>query len=60
MAIQQMVLTCDYCETTDEELLSEEEAQESGWYIVRGPERELGGRGERVYCELACLHADLL
>lgn len=55
-----MVLTCDFClDDYDDEFRSEEEALESGWFIVRGPERELGGNGEKVYCSHMCMVADL-
>lgn len=59
MAVRELILTCDYCGHEDDEHLSREEAQEFGWYIVFGPERVLGGKGERAYCDRDCLVADL-
>lgn len=59
MAVRELVLTCDYCTQEDDEHLSREEAQEAGWFVLFGPERELGGNGERAYCSKDCLVADL-
>lgn len=60
MAILTYSITCDYCGNAQEdEFQSDSEAMEFGWYIVRGPERELGGNGERAYCSSECLVADL-
>lgn len=62
MAVRYMSFTCDLCTTEledDEDIRSPEEAAEMGWYIVHGPERMLGGLGERCYCSLECLLQDL-
>ena len=59
MAIQMLVLTCDHCGFVADEYNSVEEACENGWWIVKGPERTLGGDGERTYCSLDCLGDDL-
>jgi len=60
--IKRMSFACDnpICYKSDEteDFLSEEEALESGWFILRGPERYLGN-GERVYCSLECLDDSL-
>lgn len=62
MAIKKMSLTCDneYCYSTPEqEFEFEAEALEAGWFILKGPERHLGGNGEKVYCSIECLEQDL-
>ena len=62
MALKTMVLTCDYsyCDSTsDEDYRTEAEALEDGWFILRGPERSMGGDGEKTYCSRECLEADL-
>lgn len=61
MAIKHMSFTCDLCteELEEEDIRSAEEAAEVGWYIVAGPERILGGTGERCYCSLECCLQDL-
>lgn len=59
MAIQEMVFTCDHCYAGDDSYRSVEDAAEFGWFIVRGPERVLGGDGEKVYCSQDCLTADI-
>jgi hypothetical protein len=55
-----MFLTCDHCTEETDEYETVAEAMEFGWWIVRGPERYLGGNGERVYCSKECLGSDLL
>lgn len=61
MAVKYMSFVCDLCteELEEEDIRSAEEAAEVGWYIVHGPERILGGMGERCYCSLECLLQDL-
>lgn len=69
MAISTFVLTCDHCgeEHKDDggrdEMDSLESRQkmatEEGWYILLGPERDLGGNGERAYCSMECMEMDL-
>lgn len=59
MAITHLLLTCDFCESDDDRFESDEQAREFGWFFLNGPERELGNKGERVYCSLGCLASDL-
>lgn len=59
MAVREMVLTCDNCGFEDDEHLNRDDAREAGWYILLGPERDLGRDGERAYCCKSCLESDL-
>lgn len=61
MAVREITFQCDHCGYADEEAeyRSVEEALENGWFIVRGPERMLGGDGERVFCDRDCMVANL-
>lgn len=59
MAIRTYTITCDWCGEEAEEYDNDHEANECGWYILWGPERDLGGNGERAYCSRDCLVADL-
>lgn len=61
MALRALVLECDsnYCDNHADDFRTPEEATEEGWFILKGPERELGGNGERVYCSKSCMETDL-
>lgn len=60
MAITKLTLACDssLCDAESSDFERPEEALELGWYIVQGPERDLG-LPERVYCSKDCLVLDL-
>lgn len=61
MAIKYLTVTCDgpYCNNESDEYEDIDEALEMGWFILRGPERILGGDGEKCYCSTDCLEQDL-
>lgn len=61
MAIKLMTLTCDgsFCNYEADDYRTEAEAMEEGWFILRGPERELGGTGEKCFCSRDCLEGSL-
>lgn len=59
MAVTTFLIRCDYCGDQTDEFDNDDEANEFGWYVIFGPERDLGGDGERAYCCKDCLVADL-
>lgn len=68
MAVSTLILECDHCRDeyrddaglVDDSLESRQKrATEEGWYILFGPERDLGGDGVRAYCCADCMESDL-
>ncbi len=71
MAIATFVLTCDWCQDEYKDSASgyedyadsletrQKRATEEGWYILFGPERDLGGDGVKAYCGHDCMQSDL-
>ena len=71
MAVHTFVLTCDHCaneykddasgyeDYADSLETRQKRATEEGWYIVFGPERDLGGDGVKAYCSAYCMESDL-
>jgi hypothetical protein len=57
VAVKEIVFVCDYCETETDEYEDEEDAVQSGWYLLTGP--GFDGPKDAAYCSLQCLEADL-